>query len=202
MENNTSGHGKFAEVPANVNKWNWGAFWLTWIWGIFNKSYIALLSLLPILNFIMPFYLGFKGNELAWRNNEWYDVEELHKTQKKWSIAGWIFALIVIACIAGNEIIKYNELKESERIKNEILYILNNNKKVEEFIGKDYDIITQGYTMEIKNQYKASGFVLKSSKGIFFLRCELNRNNKIESIRISMPNDNKNKKSKSMDIYP
>lgn len=102
--NNSSGYGNYREIPKELKKWNWGAFWLAWIWGIFNRTYIALLALLPIANFIMPFYLGAKGNELVWKNNSWISVEEIRLTQKKWAIAGWFIA-IVMYLIMGIRII-------------------------------------------------------------------------------------------------
>jgi hypothetical protein len=40
---NTSGQGERAHVPAEIDRWNWGAFLLNWIWGIGNDTYIALL---------------------------------------------------------------------------------------------------------------------------------------------------------------
>ncbi len=40
---NTSGQGKSAIVPKEIQGWNWGAFGFSWIWGIGNKVYIALL---------------------------------------------------------------------------------------------------------------------------------------------------------------
>lgn len=29
---NLSGHGEFTEINEAIVGWNWGAFWLTWIW--------------------------------------------------------------------------------------------------------------------------------------------------------------------------
>lgn len=43
MDTNTSGQGKNATVPAEIDRWNWGAFLLNWIWGIGNHTFIALL---------------------------------------------------------------------------------------------------------------------------------------------------------------
>src|SRR6516162_11951094 len=34
-------------IPAEIKRWNWGAFLLNWIWGIGNQTYIALLALIP-----------------------------------------------------------------------------------------------------------------------------------------------------------
>jgi len=65
---NTSGQGKKAIVPPEIDRWNWGAFLLNWIWGIGNNTFIALLMFVPFVNFIMPFVLGVKGSTWAWQN--------------------------------------------------------------------------------------------------------------------------------------
>ena len=124
MIDNTSGHGECTVVPDEVKKWNWGAFWLTWIWGIGNKSYISLLTFVPIVNFIMPFYLGLKGNELAWKNKKWDDIDELHESQKGWAIFGWIVGAIFIIIIVGSTISKYNAAKNKEKYINEVMEIV------------------------------------------------------------------------------
>jgi len=31
-------------IPAEIDRWNWGAFLLNWIWGIGNKTFIALFD--------------------------------------------------------------------------------------------------------------------------------------------------------------
>jgi hypothetical protein len=40
---NTSGQRERAIVPPEIRGWNWGAFFLNWIWGVVNETYIALL---------------------------------------------------------------------------------------------------------------------------------------------------------------
>jgi hypothetical protein len=35
---NTSAQGKASAVPAEVDRWNWGAFLLNLIWGIENST--------------------------------------------------------------------------------------------------------------------------------------------------------------------
>ena len=60
---NTSGGGKSAVVPPQVKRWNWGAFFLTPIWAIANSVWIGLLGFVPVVNFMMSFVLGVKGNE-------------------------------------------------------------------------------------------------------------------------------------------
>ena len=99
---NTSGLGELATVPEEVKGWNWGAFVLTWIWGICNGVLIALLCLIPFFGFIWAFVLGVKGNEWAWRNKKWDSIEHFKSTQRNWSIAGIVlFAIsIVVGCLA------------------------------------------------------------------------------------------------------
>ena len=60
IENN-SGQGKNSTLPPEIKGWNWGAFFLNWIWGIGNSTFIALLMFVPIVNFAMPFVLGAKA---------------------------------------------------------------------------------------------------------------------------------------------
>ncbi|QOL25727.1 hypothetical protein LP316_15805 [Thalassotalea sp. LPB0316] len=94
-----SGMGKASVVPEEIKGWNWGAFLLNWLWGIGNSTYIALLMFVPFVNFIMLFVLGAKGNEWAWRNRTWRDVEHFKSTQKKWRNAGLIIVFITVFII-------------------------------------------------------------------------------------------------------
>lgn len=85
------GQPKDTPIPPELNKWNWGAFLLNWIWGAGNKTYIALLSLIPFVGIVFIFILGAKGNKWAWENEQWYDLDHFKKTQRNWSIAGfWV----------------------------------------------------------------------------------------------------------------
>jgi hypothetical protein len=95
---NTSGQGESAIVPEEVKGWSWGAFGLTWIWGVFNGVLISLLCLIPVFAIVWAFVLGVKGKEWAWRNKKWHSVEHFKNTQRPWDIAGIvIFAIWVIA---------------------------------------------------------------------------------------------------------
>jgi hypothetical protein len=86
-------------LPEGVKGWSWGAFWLSWIWAIFNKTWIGLLALIPLVNLIMMVILGLKGREWAWINKAWPSVEHFNHVQKKWSLAGWI--IMVVAFLSG-----------------------------------------------------------------------------------------------------
>ena len=95
------------ELPAEYRKFNWGAFLLSWIWGIGNKTYIAflifafsLVNIIPFVGWIAPFgfciWLGIKGNELAWKNREWKSLEDFDEIQRKWAMWGGIIAGVSI----------------------------------------------------------------------------------------------------------
>jgi hypothetical protein len=83
------------EVPAEIDRWNWGAFLLNWIWGIGNNTFVALLVFVPLLGLVMPFVLGAKGSKWAWRNAHWESVEHFKRVQRAW--AKWA---VIIYCAA------------------------------------------------------------------------------------------------------
>ena len=82
---NTSGQGKESVLPAEIEGWNWGAFLLSFYWGLSNKTNIAWLCLLPGIGMVMPFVLGAKGNEWAWRNKRWESINHFQQVQEKWA---------------------------------------------------------------------------------------------------------------------
>lgn len=99
-----------SELPTEYQKFNWGAFLLTWIWGIGNKTYIAfvifavsLLNIIPFVGWIAPLafsiWLGIKGNEFAWNNNHWDNLEQFNNVQRKWAMWGGIVIGISIFLI-------------------------------------------------------------------------------------------------------
>lgn len=105
---NTSGMGEAATLPPELRGWSWGAFFLGIIWGIFNNSYLTLLLFIPFLNFIWWFVCGAKGNEWAWKNKKWNDINHFKRVQKKWALAGIILtALPVLILIIEFSIILY-----------------------------------------------------------------------------------------------
>lgn len=94
-----SGKGKASKLPLELKGWNWGAFFGNWLWGIRHKSYIGLCVFIPIIGFIFPFILGFRGNEYAWRNIEWESIDEFKETQKKWLKYGLLVFLLTLSSI-------------------------------------------------------------------------------------------------------
>ena len=100
---NNSGDGPNSPVLDIVaKKFNWGAFCLSWIWGLWNNTHITLIMLLTyflpwvgtIVSIGLAIWFGIKGNTWAWQNKRWESIEQFHSVQKKWAIAGAICAFI------------------------------------------------------------------------------------------------------------
>jgi hypothetical protein len=85
-----------------LEKWNWGAFILAPVWALANNlEKWAILTFIPGINVIVMFYLGFKGNKLAYHKSKLDKVEDFMTVQHKWSIWGvrifWILLAIAVA---------------------------------------------------------------------------------------------------------
>ena len=91
--------GASGDIPDGVKGWSWGAFFLNWIWAIGNRSWIGLLALVPYVGWLMVFWLGFKGREMAWKNKQWDSLEHFNRVQRKWS--QWGVGIMVVALIVG-----------------------------------------------------------------------------------------------------
>lgn len=86
---------KDTPIPPALDRWNWGAFFLNWIWGLGNSTYIALLIFVPFVNLVMVFVLGAKGSKWAWKNRLWADEAHFIRTQRNWARAGLIVFVVV-----------------------------------------------------------------------------------------------------------
>ncbi|MDP9107757.1 MAG: cytochrome c oxidase assembly factor 1 family protein [Pseudomonadota bacterium] len=95
---NMSGHGKASTIPPEIDRWNWGAFLLNWIWGIGNNTYIALLMFVPFVNIVIAVLLGAKGNVWAWQNRRWDSVEQFKAVQRTWT--KWAIGLFAVGLVA------------------------------------------------------------------------------------------------------
>jgi len=94
-----SSDGPNGPFPQELNKFNWGAFLLTWIWSIGNSVWIGLLALISPISLIMMFVLGFKGNEWAWKAKKWESVEQFKAVQAKWQ--KWGIIIFVASIVLG-----------------------------------------------------------------------------------------------------
>lgn len=93
-----SGKGKDSIIPPEIKGWNWGAFGITLIWGIYYGAWVVLwgllLGLIPLVGILWQVYVGIKGNEWAWRKNRWQSVEEFMAAQNKWKPWGIVFFIL------------------------------------------------------------------------------------------------------------
>ena len=99
---NNSGQ-KEAAVPAEIaKKFNWGAFFGTWIWGLFNKSYKTLwmwLLWFTPAGFWFAIVCGLKGNEWSYKNKKWKNDSKFRRSQEIQTIVFIVLKLIVLPLI-------------------------------------------------------------------------------------------------------
>ena len=145
---NTSGGGPTAAVPAEVDRWNWGAFLLTWIWGIGNNTLIALLMFVPLVNIVMLFMLGARGSSWAWRNKRWESVEQFKAVQRRWAKWGVIIWVASAAGFIGLFFAIALSLKGSDAVKLAVSR-LESNEEVVQLIGKPMSIGMPMGNMEV-----------------------------------------------------
>ena len=85
----------------DTSKWNWGAFSLYPIWGLFNGCWWGILvgfflgCFFPIPNIVFGVY----GTRWAWENKMWRSAEDFEHTQHNWAIAGIIIFVLNILSI-------------------------------------------------------------------------------------------------------
>lgn len=72
-------------IPDGVRGWSWGAFLLSWIWAIGNRTWIGLLALVPYVGFGVAIWLGIQGREMAWKNGSWDNLDHFNRVQRSWS---------------------------------------------------------------------------------------------------------------------
>ncbi len=98
------------QAERELGKWNWGAFYFGWLWGIFNKVYVALVQLVvsilsfafsvmglgviaPIIGLInigISIWLGVKGSQMAWDNGAYRNLEHFRSSRHNWNVAAAI----------------------------------------------------------------------------------------------------------------
>ena len=91
------------KYPYDFTKtFNWGAFFGTWIWGLFNKSYktlwIFLLGLTPA-GLYYALICGLKGNEWAYKNKKWESDEKFRKSQDIQTIVFIVLKMVILPII-------------------------------------------------------------------------------------------------------
>lgn len=114
---------KGKNIPKELNEFNWGAFILTFIWGIKHKAWITLLAI-PLIYFQLPFglnwllltglqfYCGFKGNMWAYQVDWWMTPKDFRQTQMRWGIVAVLLNIsipLIALIIAGRFVQKDSE---------------------------------------------------------------------------------------------
>lgn len=182
---NLSGHGEFFESPEAIKRWNWGAFGATWLWGLYNETFIALLALIPGVNLIMSVYLGAKGNELSWQNKRWESMDEFFKVQKRWARFGWILFVISFVFVIA---IVYNKVEldqQEEYILEESYDMIFENEEAMHFIGDELEIIQYirgSMFVWVDGPYS---IVVKTERGKYWAAVRLDENGEIYEILLS-----------------
>lgn len=121
----TKGKISSKKPKSKIAKFNWGACFGTWMWGLYNKTPITAL-MLPLLLTTgwFPFMIicGIKGNEWAYENNKKYqEIEEFHKSQSNQS-ALWavVTPIIVVVGFVGlsiaSGVVVYNLTKDNPKL--------------------------------------------------------------------------------------
>lgn len=93
-------------MPPELKDFNWGAFLLTFIWGIKHRAWITLLAV-PLIIFQMPyglnwilysvlqFYCGFNGNMWAYQVDWWMKPKDFRKNQAIWGAVAIILNITI-----------------------------------------------------------------------------------------------------------
>jgi len=90
-------------VLPSLKGWNWGAFGCSWVWafahGLPQFGWQTLMGWLMggFPGFALSIYLGMNGNQLAWRQRSFANLDEFWRVQAAWSSAGRVLALIEVA---------------------------------------------------------------------------------------------------------
>ncbi len=87
-------------VPDEIKGWHWGAFFWNWVWLVPVNTTLAIIMCFAniftggISTIVLAFYLGIKGNEMAWQSKQYKSIEEFKEEQKKWTLTGLICILV------------------------------------------------------------------------------------------------------------
>lgn len=114
------------DLKLALRKWNWGAFFLTFLWGLFRRIYwpiwllaanaaafvaralmprdgvlfFWLLSYLANLGwFVMAFYLGLNGSQMAWKRKCYRNIQDFKRKEHRWAVVGVIVGLSTIIAL-------------------------------------------------------------------------------------------------------
>lgn len=82
--------------PPITEKLCWGAFLVTPVWAfVHKKKAIAVLSLIPLIGFVISIQALFCGGRWAWESKVWNSVEEYKESRLRWTIGGVVFSFLL-----------------------------------------------------------------------------------------------------------
>ncbi len=95
-------------VPNEIRGLNFSAFFLSWVWCFYHRSYVSglvifIISFFAYIHFGLivtaPFiiYLLINGNRIAWKSRRYSNIEQFRKKQRILSLIG--FPLFIIQLI-------------------------------------------------------------------------------------------------------
>lgn len=91
--------GDSRSVPQCLEKWNWGAFLLGWIWAICHGIYWPLITLIPyigwVASFVINIILGVNGSKMAWQKFNG-SADEFDEKEEKWKKYSIVYVVAVI----------------------------------------------------------------------------------------------------------
>jgi len=112
--------GNDAALLRHVRGWNWGAFFLNWIWAFSHGLtwwgvgllVLAILSVfvpfLPLVFLGVTIYIAIRGSEMAWERRHFRDLADFRAVQtawRNWGIVVFIFEVLLgvflFLCIAA-----------------------------------------------------------------------------------------------------
>ena len=136
----TKGKISSKKPKSKIAKFNWGACFGTWMWGLYNKTPITAL-MLPLLLTTgwFPFMIicGIRGNEWAYENNKKYpEIEDFHKSQSNQS-ALWavVTPIIVVVGFVGLSIVSgivvYSDMLNQKVVEYQEVAVQTNFEKIE-----------------------------------------------------------------------
>ena len=86
------------DAKAATRRWNWGAFFCSWIWAVCHRTYwplfILLCGLVPyvgqVCDLVLRVYLGMNGSRIAWNCGKYRDFDHFRRAQRVWTVVGLI----------------------------------------------------------------------------------------------------------------
>lgn len=106
-----------ADIDRALERWNWGAFFCTWLWALVHKTYWPLLAILctfiPYLGQVgllcISVYLGLNGSKIAWRCGRYKTFDSYRRAQRIWALVGVVLfaANVAITVYSINQILSF-----------------------------------------------------------------------------------------------